>query len=116
MTIQLPSLLLLLATLTLLFFNDVHEFTTFVVGKKASIDGSVLATHSNDGGGTTDPRLVKITAADYPAGSARPIWVSPENYPRYIGSARVRLLATAKIAKLEPRTVPTSNLLDIFYK
>lgn len=62
--------------------------TTFAVGRKATSDGSVMSTHSNDGGGTTDPRLVKIPAQDFPAGSNRPIYASPENYPRYVGVER----------------------------
>jgi|AntAceMinimDraft_5_1070358.scaffolds.fasta_scaffold32439_2 dipeptidase len=59
--------------------------TTLLVGKSATVDGSVMATHSNDGGGTTDPRLVRIPARDWPAGSTRPIWPNPESYPRFVG-------------------------------
>lgn len=66
----------------------VDSCTTFVVGRKATKDGSVMSTHSNDGGGTTDPRLAKVPARDYPAGSQRPIFGSPENYPRYVGRER----------------------------
>jgi dipeptidase len=62
--------------------------TTFAVGRKATADGSVMSTHSNDGGGTTDPRLVKIPAGDFAPGSMRPIYTSPENYPRYVGVER----------------------------
>lgn len=62
--------------------------TTFAVGRKATVDGSVMATHSNDGGGTTDGRLVRIPAQDFPPNSLRPIWNSPENYPRYVGTDR----------------------------
>jgi dipeptidase len=78
-----------------------------ITGKLASTDGSVMATHSNvshcdyflmcillffsdqDGGGTTDPRLVQVPARNYPEGSMRPIFPSPENYPRYVGKEKL---------------------------
>jgi dipeptidase len=63
--------------------------TVFIVGKKASQDGSVMVTHSNDGEFETDPRLVKIPAAEYPdEGAQRPVYFSPETYPRYVGTER----------------------------
>lgn len=71
-----------------ILFVSVDACTSFAVGAKATVDGSVMATHSNDGGGTTDPRLVKIPAQDFESGAMRPIWSSPENYPRYVGSER----------------------------
>jgi dipeptidase len=63
--------------------------TVFIVGKKATQDGSVMVTHSNDGEFETDPRLVKIPAAEYPVeGARRPVYFSPETYPRYVGTER----------------------------
>ena len=62
--------------------------TVFIVGKKASKDGSVMISHSNDGEFETDPRLIKIPAADYPSGSNRAVYYSPESYPRYVGYER----------------------------
>ena len=62
--------------------------TTYVVGRRATKDGSVMSVHTSDGGGTTDPRLVRIPGASYPPGSKRPVWASPEQYPRYVGTAR----------------------------
>ncbi|KAL3903250.1 MAG: hypothetical protein SGARI_005462, partial [Bacillariaceae sp.] len=47
-----------------------------------------MVTHSNDGEFETDPRLVKIPAAEYPAGAKRPVYFSPESYPRYVGTER----------------------------
>jgi dipeptidase len=72
----------------LFIHNVVNSCTTFGVGKKATVDGSVMATHTNDGGGTTDARLVKVPARDFEEGSLRPIMASPENYPRYVGTER----------------------------
>ena len=62
--------------------------TVFVVGKDATQDGSVLVTHSNDGEFETDPRLVKVPARDFKPKDERPIFFSPESYPRYVGFDR----------------------------
>mmetsp|Transcript_2141 Transcript_2141/g.2462 ORF Transcript_2141/g.2462 Transcript_2141/m.2462 type:complete len:147 (-) Transcript_2141:608-1048(-) len=62
--------------------------TVFIVGKDASTDGSVLVSHSNDGEFDTDPRLVKVPSRTYQQGSQRPVYFSPESYPRYVGTAR----------------------------
>jgi dipeptidase len=59
-----------------------------IVGKSASIDGSVLCSHTADGGGTLDARLVYVPAKDWKQGDMRPIFESPENYPRYVGYER----------------------------
>jgi dipeptidase len=47
-----------------------------------------MVTHSNDGEFETDPRLVKIPSAEYPIGAQRPVFFSPESYPRYVGTER----------------------------
>ena len=69
----------------LINIGAVNACTTLVVGRKATADGSVLAAHSADGGGNTDPRLVRIPGNVYPANSRRAVFASPENYPRYSG-------------------------------
>lgn len=72
----------------LLLLGTTEACTTIIAGKKATADGSVMCTHSNDGEGNTDPRLVHIPARDHGAGAKRPIFFAPENYPRYTGVAR----------------------------
>lgn len=62
--------------------------TTLICGSKATADGSVIASHSSDGGGTLDPRLVRVPARDYPGGAKRAVYPSPEVYPRYVGEER----------------------------
>ena len=45
--------------------------TTIVVGRKATSDGSVLVTHSDDGESKADARLCLVPARDHDAGSRR---------------------------------------------
>lgn len=62
-----------------------NSCSTIVAGPKATKDGSTFASHSNDGGGSTDGRLVSVPARDYPEGTLRPIYYATEDYPRYVG-------------------------------
>lgn len=62
--------------------------TMYAVGKLATADGSVMVSHSDDGDGTSDPRIAFIPAAKHEAGSQRPIWPDLESYPRFVGTAR----------------------------
>ena len=78
------QVVLLLLALAVLFVRN-YACTTFVITPAASADGSTLAAHSADGGGNTDPRLVRIPGNTYPQGSQRAIFASPESYPRYVG-------------------------------
>ena len=80
------AILRLIAQLVLLW--SCSACTTIAVGKDATVDSSVLSSHSNDGEGDTDPRLVLIPASDWPADAQRPIFFSPESFPRFVGPDR----------------------------
>ncbi|MCR4424654.1 MAG: C69 family dipeptidase [Firmicutes bacterium] len=50
--------------------------TSIPVGKGASVDGSVMTTHTDDCG-SCDPRLFYIPPADYPEGAMREVYFTP---------------------------------------
>ena len=68
----------LTALIVLLQTPFVLSCTTLIAGRKATVDGSTMASHSNDGGGTTDARLFFVAAKDWPENSVRPVFPSPE--------------------------------------
>lgn len=72
----------------LLFIQSTLTCTTLLAGKDATINGSVMATQSDDGRGTTDPRIMVVPAQDYPKDSLRPIWEDLTDFPRYVGELR----------------------------
>ena len=41
--------------------------STIAAGRKATADGSVIVTHSNDGDGDNPGNLMKVEAADWPS-------------------------------------------------
>jgi len=74
--------------LLLVFFTWLHRAhgcTSFAVGKKATVDGSVIVSHSEDENMWTDPRLTFVPAMDHPSGSMRKIYHAIEYYPHYVG-------------------------------
>mmetsp|Transcript_62716 Transcript_62716/g.183445 ORF Transcript_62716/g.183445 Transcript_62716/m.183445 type:complete len:581 (-) Transcript_62716:48-1790(-) len=78
-----------LASLALLggFLHGASACTVFAAGKLATADGSVLVSHSDDGDPSNDARLIYVPAADHAPGSKRPIYYTPESFPRYVGSS-----------------------------
>lgn len=58
--------------------------TTIAVSKGASVDGSVMTSHTADCG-SCDFRYVLVPAADYAPGSKRAVYPLFEPYPRYVG-------------------------------
>ncbi|EOD39172.1 hypothetical protein EMIHUDRAFT_223642 [Emiliania huxleyi CCMP1516] len=63
--------------------------TTLIVGKDASVDGSVMATHSDDGESNPDARVVYVPAMDHAPGATRPIYYDTEDFPRFVGDRGV---------------------------
>jgi len=62
--------------------------TDLVVGKKASSDGSVILSQSDDGESGADARLCWVPAKDHAPGSLRPVFYDTEAYPRFVGYER----------------------------
>lgn len=62
----------ILAVLLVLYSTGVYACTDIVVGKNASVDGSVITSHTVDG--QYDSRLQIIPAQDWAAGSMTPVW------------------------------------------
>ncbi|CCO23159.1 dipeptidase [Maridesulfovibrio hydrothermalis] len=62
----------IIAVSVLLAAYPVFACTTTLTGKKASADGSVMVSHSDDGLG--DGRLIYVPAMDHKKGSMRPVY------------------------------------------
>ena len=63
-------------------FNSASACTNLIVGKKASKDGSVIISYSQDDYGSFEPLRV-IPAADHPAGTMHPLYHYESN--NYLG-------------------------------
>lgn len=80
------------AFLSLLFVSPSISCTIMAVGKKASSDGSVMVSHTNDG--ISDPRAIYIPAMDHPKSAKRAVFYSHNALgykPEYGASQTVRL-------------------------
>ena len=77
----------MIRSLVLLFCSSsvVHGCSTVLVGKDASFDGKVMTSHSDDGEGRNDPRIMYVPPGDIP--SKAPVYPDV-GYPRYVGYDR----------------------------
>ena len=67
-------LIAMMALTGLIIYSHADACTITVTGKAASVDGSVMVSHSDDGLG--DPRLIHVPAMDHKAGALRPVFYS----------------------------------------
>jgi dipeptidase len=75
--------------------SPVLACTTTIVGKEASVDGSVLVSHSDDG--FSDASLIYVPAMDHPVGSSRAVYYSHDSLdlkPQWGASAAHRIVTT----------------------
>ncbi len=92
--------------------------TTIVVGKKASADGSVIVSHSDDG--LSDARLVYVPAKNHRPGSMRPVYYSHcalDFKPQWGGTESHRIVdgsrAPAYNTKGDPKSVPLGYIPQV---
>ena len=94
------------AVLVLLAAPFVSGCTTLIAGRGATADGSVMATHSDDGESGGDSRVVKVPAMDWVRGSKRPIYYATEDYPRFVGDRGVDAYLPANNPGASPKPNP----------
>ncbi len=70
-----------------MFLTSAFSCTTFLITKKATVDGSILVGHTDDNE-LGDNRIVYIPAKDHPINSKRPIYVQSLKYPRIVAENR----------------------------
>ncbi|XPV75742.1 MAG: dipeptidase [Desulfovibrio sp.] len=90
-------LILFIAIFTFASATASHACTTTITGKKASSDGSVMVSHSDDGLG--DGRMIYVPAMDHKKGSLRPVYYSScalGYMPEWGGSETQRLVTAER--------------------
>jgi len=104
---------LALAT-ALVLVSESEGCTVIGVGRKASLDGSVMVAHTDDSGGMGDPRLVRVPARDWPLNSTRNVLLSIADFPRAIAPERADEYATASRAHAElPWATPLGSIPQV---
>ena len=109
------SLYLSVAVILFVGWTPVYSCTTIAVGSKATKDGSVIVSHSNDA--LRDARIVRVPAADHPKGSLRNVYYEqpacghlPEyggvRYRNYVGKDRGTVYDTGETPSKPIGTIP----------
>jgi hypothetical protein len=55
--------------------------TTMIITKGATVDGSMIVTHSDDNDELANQRIVYVPAQDHPAGAMRQVFKELYRYP-----------------------------------
>lgn len=58
--------------------------TSLAMGRKATADGSVIVSQSEDGDDLADPRILYVPARDYPPGAMAPVYYTDGPFPRWV--------------------------------
>lgn len=116
----------MLLLLGLVLASPAWACSTFIAGKDATVDGSVLTTHSDDGEGNPDPRLVNIAAKDYPGaqiegcnwtvvpgGPMRPLLPDMESFPREVSCNRTETYCPNNYPEKWPLTNPIGYIPQV---
>jgi len=70
--------------------DGTNACTTVIVGREATVDGSVIATHSADNS-DLDFRMAYVPARKHPAGARRPVYQASRAYPRLVSHNRAEI-------------------------
>jgi len=81
------AMILCIAVFLVSCYSLVSACTTMLIGKNATIDGSIIVAHSDDDE-LGDQRIVYVPAKDHKPGSKRPVYPYNVSYPRYVGKDR----------------------------
>ncbi|MGB2983732.1 MAG: C69 family dipeptidase [Candidatus Bipolaricaulia bacterium] len=83
--------------------------TTMIVGREATVDGSVIVSHSDDD--VADERLAFVPAADWPTSAKRPVYYddcSIGHDPRYNSTELRRYVGTSRGPDYDTKDYPDS--------
>ena len=100
---------LTVAILISAFAVPAFSCTTMIAGKDATIDGSVMVSHSDDGLG--DASLVFVPAMDHAPGSMRPVFYSHESIgfkPEWGGTQTHRIITKGRAPVYDKKGLPSS--------